>query len=148
MCLHSRDRPGAWIGIALCATLLASGCEREERRFDPPAPGGRVQAEQRASMIAHYERNAYALATGKRLWTWYNCNGCHAYGGGAAGPALMEGVGIYGGDAVSIYETIAKGRPNGMPGYGGRVPEDELWQLTAYVRPMAGPPPRGAAPHR
>jgi cytochrome c oxidase cbb3-type subunit 3 len=148
MCSRFPDRPAALLAITLYSTLLATGCEREERRFDPPAPGSRVQAEERASMIAHYERNAYALSTGKRLWTWYNCNGCHANGGGASGPALLDDKWIYGGDALSIYRTIAEGRPNGMPGYAGRVPEDELWQLTAYVRSMAGLAPQDAAPNR
>ena len=142
-----RDFAASWLAIALAA-MLATGCEREERRFEPPAPGARVKAEQRASMIGSYERNAYAISTGKRLWTWYNCNGCHAYGGGASGPALLDDVWIYGGDALSIYTTIAEGRPNGMPAYAGRVPEDQLWQLTAYVRSMAGLAPRDSAPNR
>ena len=35
---------------------------------------------------------------GKRLYTWYNCNGCHANGGGGMGPALMDDKWIYGSD--------------------------------------------------
>ena len=148
MCSRFPDRVVASLAIAFIAMPLLTACEREERRFEPPAPGARVKAEQRASMIASYERNAYAVATGKRLWTWYNCNGCHAYGGGASGPALSDDAWIYGGDALSIYTTIAEGRPNGMPGYAGRVPEDQLWQLTAYVRSLAGFATRDSAPNR
>jgi cytochrome c oxidase cbb3-type subunit 3 len=148
MCSRFPDLAVASLAIALAAMPLLTACEREERRFEPPAPGARVKAEQRAAMIASYERNAYAISTGKRLWTWYNCSGCHAYGGGASGPALFDDVWIYGGDALSIYATIAEGRPNGMPGYAGRVPEDQLWQLTAYVRSLAGFAPRDSAPNR
>jgi cytochrome c oxidase cbb3-type subunit 3 len=148
MCSRFPDRAVAGLAIALAAMLALTACEREDRRFEPPSPGARVQAEQRASMIASYERNAYAVATGKRLWTWYNCNGCHANGGGASGPALIDDIWIYGGDALSIYTTIAEGRPNGMPGYAGRVPEDQLWQLTAYVRSLAGFATRDSAPNR
>ena len=32
-----------------------------------------------------YETNAYQLNQGKRLYDWFNCKGCHANGGGAAG---------------------------------------------------------------
>ena len=99
-------------------------------------------------MIAHYERNAYALAAGKRLFTWYNCNGCHAGGGGGSGPALMDDVWIYGSEPMTIYQTIAFGRPNGMPAFGTRVPEDQLWQLAAYVRSMSGLAPQDGAPNR
>jgi cytochrome c oxidase cbb3-type subunit 3 len=35
-----------------------------------------------------------------------------------------------------------------MPGYAGRVTEDELWQLTAYVRSLAGLAPLDSAPNR
>ena len=133
----------------LAACLAAIACERESRKFDPPAPGARVEIEADApAMMAHYEKNAYALATGKRLFTWYNCTGCHANGGGGSGPALMDDVWIYGGDARTLYETIAHGRPNGMPAFAERIPEDEIWQLVAYVRSMSGLAPMDAAPNR
>ena len=135
--------------LLVAAAIAVAGCERESRRFDPPAPGARVGPEVDAeAMMAHYERNAYAIATGKRLWTWYNCNGCHANGGGASGPALIDDVWIYGGDPPAIYETIAHGRPNGMPAFGDRIPRDQIWQLVAYVRSMSGLAPLDAAPTR
>lgn len=134
--------------LALSLTVL-SGCERESRRFDPPAPGADVGDKGvAAAMVDHYERNAYALAAGKRLFSWYNCNGCHANGGGGSGPALMDDVWIYGGDARSIYQTIAEGRPNGMPAFGTRIPKDQIWQLVAYVRSTAGLAPQDGAPNR
>lgn len=137
------------VAVVVASSLLAIACERESRRFDPPPPGARVgaQAESNA-MMSHYERNANALAAGKRLWSWYNCNGCHANGGGGSGPALMDDVWIYGGDASAIYETIAHGRPNGMPSFGDRIAQDQIWQLVAYVRSMSGLAPLDAAPNR
>ena len=101
-----------------------------------------------APVLARYERNASALANGKRLFGWYNCNGCHANGGGGSGPALMDDVWLYGSDPVTIYQTIVEGRPNGMPAFGGRVPDDEIWQLVAYVRSMSGLASQDAAPNR
>ena len=131
------------------ALVTTAACERESRRFDPPPPGAQVGAQADVpAMIAHYERNAYALAAGKRLFSWYNCNGCHAGGGGGSGPALMDDVWIYGSEPMTIYQTIAFGRPNGMPAFGTRVPEDQLWQLVAYVRSMSGLASQDAAPNR
>lgn len=149
-----------WIAVfALLA--LASACEREAKDFEPPPPGGKVGAfvgqpgsarggepADPAAVISHYEKNAYALAAGKRLFGWYNCTGCHANGGGSSGPALMDDVWIYGGDAQSIYDTIAHGRPNGMPAFGDRIPQDQIWQLAAYVRSLSGLAPLDAAPNR
>jgi cytochrome c oxidase cbb3-type subunit 3 len=135
--------------VLLLAALATGGCERESREFARPAPATEVgDKEKAAEMIAHDERNAYALAEGKKLWTWYNCSGCHANGGGGSGPALTDDVWIYGGDAQAIYQSIAEGRPDGMPAFGGRVPVDQIWQLTAYVRSMAGLAPQDAAPNR
>lgn len=133
----------------LLAALALGGCEREARKFEPPGPDTEaLEKNTTVEMVKRYERNAYALATGKRLWGWYNCDGCHANGGGGSGPALMDDVWIYGGDAQAIYRSIAEGRPNGMPAYAGRVPKDQLWQLTAYVRSLAALAPQGAAPNR
>jgi len=138
------------LAIALCVSAVTTACDREKREFTLPAPSVRVgaPADAGATIFAHYERNAQALATGKRLFTWYNCNGCHASGGGGSGPALMDDVWIYGSEPITIYQTIYSGRPNGMPAFGGRIPENQLWQLVAYVRSLAGLGSRDAAPNR
>ena len=134
---------------AVCGLLVAAGCARVSRRFAPPAGGARGATPlDMAPVLARYERNASALANGKRLFGWYNCNGCHANGGGGSGPALMDDVWLYGSDPVTIYQTIVEGRPNGMPAFGGRVPDDEIWQLVAYVRSMSGLASQDAAPNR
>ena len=145
----------------LAAALFATaGCQREARLFEPAAgpaitpPPVRMSDLQPAqsspppSVAPRYEVNAAALASGKRLFTWYNCNGCHANGGGDKGPALMDDVWIYGGEPANIYMTIVEGRPNGMPSYGGHIPDEHVWQLVAYVRSMSGLVPVDAAPSR
>jgi cytochrome c oxidase cbb3-type subunit 3 len=100
------------------------------------------------TIAPHYEVNAYALAQGKRLFSWYNCNGCHANGGGDKGPPLMDDTWIYGSSPENIYATIVEGRPNGMPAFGGHIADDEVWELVAYVRSMSGLVPKDAAPGR
>jgi cytochrome c oxidase cbb3-type subunit 3 len=85
-----------------------------------------------------YDGNAWAVGEGKRLYQAYNCNGCHANGGGGMGPALMDATWIYGGDPQNVYTSIVEGRPNGMPAFGGKIPDQQIWQLVAYVRSMSG----------
>ena len=149
----------ARIAVVLAALLLAA-CEREARRFEspvgkaitpPPVRMSEVQPnaiDTTSRVAAQYEVNAYALAEGKRLFSWYNCNGCHANGGGDKGPALMDGTWIYGSEPANIYATIVEGRPNGMPSFGGHIPDNEVWELVAYVRSMSGLVPKDAAPGR
>ncbi len=75
---------------------------------------------------------------GKRLYESYNCVGCHAHGGGAIGPALMDDRWIYGSAPGNVFATIVEGRPNGMPSFRGRIPDFQVAQLAAYVRSMSG----------
>jgi len=88
---------------------------------------------------AQYYNNADAVNTGKRLFQQYNCSGCHSNGGGGMGPDLMDDEWIYGGRLAQIHQTLVEGRPNGMPAWGGKIPDQQLWQLSAYVRSMSLP---------
>ena len=85
-----------------------------------------------------YEDNAYAMTEGQRLYEWFNCSGCHARGGGGIGPALMDDYWKYGNTDGEIYTSIVEGRPNGMPAWGGRIPEFQAWQLVTYVQALRG----------
>lgn len=148
--------------LIVCATALAA-CEREERSFRPDpvadevrqqialtslSPGPSAPSESRPRAAKDYERNAYHLAEGKRLFRWFNCNGCHANGGGGSGPALIDDKWIYGGEIENIVATIREGRPNGMPSFRGRIPDDQIWEIAAYIRSMSGNVPASAAPNR
>jgi cytochrome c oxidase cbb3-type subunit 3 len=92
-----------------------------------------------------YFNNADAVTTGKRLFNQYNCSGCHSNGGGGMGPALMDGAWIYGSRLAQIHQTLVEGRPNGMPAWGGKIPDLQLWQIAAYVRSMSLPQTLAAA---
>ena len=35
-----------------------------------------------------------------------------------------------------------------MPSFGGHIPDEQVWQLAAYVRSMSGLVPKDAAPSR
>jgi cytochrome c oxidase cbb3-type subunit 3 len=145
--------------IAVLATLAAAGCEREERRFSEPGgstitvttPLSDIRAG--GAAIEHapqsvYDENAFAISEGQRLFEWFNCSGCHAHGGGSMGPALMDAQWIYGKAPDQIFSTIVQGRPNGMPAFGGRIPNQQVWQLVAYVRSLSGELPKAASPSR
>ncbi|GJE04407.1 c-type cytochrome [Methylobacterium isbiliense] len=145
------------------AVLALSACQREDRTARPSPVGlesreevalvvlspGESQPTVRTSGKAkEFEGNAYHLSQGKKLFTWFNCSGCHAQGGGGMGPALIDDRWIYGGSIENIVQTIREGRPNGMPSFRGRIPDDQIWELAAYVRAMSGNAPSSAAPSR
>ena len=88
---------------------------------------------------AKYYDNQNAVNIGKALFYSMNCAGCHTNGGGGMGPSLMDSQWIYGGRLEQIRQSIADGRPNGMPSWGARLSDADLWSLAAYVRSMSLP---------
>lgn len=147
--------------MVACAFALA-GCKREQRqlrtepaeravfsaaREDPNVPGGAVPVS--IKVRNPYEGNAYAIAEGEKLFQSYNCSGCHGgHGGGGMGPPLTSKKLIYGSEPDNIFDTIMKGRPKGMPSWGGRLPEYQIWELVTYVRSLSGQEPASASPGR
>lgn len=55
------------------------------------------------------------------------------------GPSLRDNVWLYGDRDDQIFDTIAEGRSNGMPAWGSKIPEDQIWQLVAYIKSMRTP---------
>ncbi|HJU68761.1 MAG TPA: c-type cytochrome [Gemmatimonadaceae bacterium] len=87
-----------------------------------------------------FEGNRDAIATGARIFVAYNCVDCHgADGSGAMGPSFQDGRWRFGGSASEVFESIYQGRPEGMPAWGGRISEEQIWMLVAYVRSLTGP---------
>lgn len=87
-----------------------------------------------------YHDNRSALAEGRRLFVQFNCSGCHGgRAGGGMGPSLRDEDWLYGNSDERIYNSIAQGRGRGMPAWGTRIPSDEIWKLTAYVKSLRGP---------
>jgi cytochrome c oxidase cbb3-type subunit 3 len=124
-----------------CALVVAGACERESRPF-------REDRSTEASYSTPYQGNAWAIAEGKRLYENFNCVGCHAHGGGGMGPALMDAEWVYGSEPSRIFQTIVEGRPNGMPPFGDRIIQPQIWQIVAYVRSLSGNESMAALPGR
>lgn len=146
------------VRVAVVAAALAlSGCRRDRRDFSGLGPGASLAADvapnSGAGMPGHgdpnpFHTNAYGLGQGATLYQWFNCTGCHAQGGGAIGPPLMDNQWLYGASAEEIYSSIANGRPNGMPAFGKRLGPDQVWQLVSYVQSLSGHVPQDVAPSR
>jgi cytochrome c oxidase cbb3-type subunit 3 len=151
----------------LAGAGLAAGCDRETRRWREPAPSEqrpdgvprstlhagpvpeRVETPARALTAYRYDGNAWAIAEGKRLFTAFNCAGCHSLGGGGGmGPPLRDRPWIYGHTAGDIYQSIVEGRPNGMPAFRNKLAEQDVWKLVAYVRSLGRLVPRDAVAAR
>ena len=146
--------------ICLSLTLLAA-CNRENSNLgagvaetDPKMlrvselQAGPATPSVEDPRAAEYEGNAAHISAGQRYYTWFNCGGCHFNGGGGIGPPLMDEKWRYGGKMEQIYATIMQGRPNGMPAFRDKIPEQQVWEIAAYVRSLSGNADKLAAPSR
>lgn len=146
----------------LLMVLSVAACNRENRGLDASpaetgpqavtvstlAPGSGPAAPPRDPRAQEYEGNATHIGNGQRYFKWFNCSGCHFNGGGGIGPALMDDKWRYGGSIEQIYASIDQGRPNGMPSFHDKIPEQQMWEIAAYVRTLSANEDKLAAPSR
>lgn len=135
--------------ILISLALPIIGCNQEPTSAAPlgappavripigPIPG---PAQTANLPVNPYEGNLVAMQEGRRLFVWYNCYGCHGgHGGGGIGPSLRDPIWRYGGDPAHIFSSIAQGRGQGMPAWGTKIPEEQIWKLVTYIKSMRTP---------
>jgi cytochrome c oxidase cbb3-type subunit 3 len=139
----------AFASALSCAGLGLSGCDRGVqdnastaalptiRHPVGPVPGPGYPA----SLVRNpYNDAPTALQEGRRLFVRFNCSGCHGgHAGGGMGPSLRDPAWIYGNSGADIFDSIAAGRAHGMPAWGTRLPQAEIWKLVAYIQTLGTP---------
>lgn len=151
--MSSRCRDGA-ASAGLLLVLALGACTKGARGSEPSAETRTVAKADSSSRIPGVDpgihpsvvlgqlRNPYtgdraAIAAGQMLFNAMNCSGCHSgYAGGGMGPSLRDTLWIYGNSDAQIYSTIAEGRPAGMPAWGAKLPQDQIWKIIAYLRTL------------
>ena len=120
------------------STLLVAGDSLRLVQHSEILPAGFPLSAKQIELKNPYEGDKNAIATGAKLFISYNCLDCHgADGSGAMGPSFQDGRWHFGGSPAEVFESIYQGRPDGMPAWGGRISNDQIWMLTAYVRSLA-----------
>src|SRR5579862_3706594 len=99
-----------------------------------PIPGPVIQP---VLQLNPYTQNSVAMLEGRKLFDRYNCSGCHGgHAGGGMGPSLHDPAWIYASDDAHIYNSIAEGRAHGMPSWGAKIPQNQIWELVAYIKSL------------
>jgi cytochrome c oxidase cbb3-type subunit 3 len=87
-----------------------------------------------------YAQNTTAMSEGRELFVRMNCSGCHGgRAGGGMGPSLRDEDWLYGNTDQQIFSTILEGRARGMPSWGKKLSNDQVWKLVAYVKSLRTP---------
>jgi mono/diheme cytochrome c family protein len=133
---HFRRKPekGGVSFVALWCILLAlPACTKESRVLGPEQPQTPPNGpgDPRAR---YFEGNAYQVSQGGRYFSWYGCSTCH--GNLASGaldlPANLKQRPL---PFYKVYAAIA-GHVGVPVRYETRIPVEQLWQITAYVRSL------------
>jgi cytochrome c oxidase cbb3-type subunit III len=99
-----------------------------------PTPG---PAEWVASVANPFSGDRAAAGEGRRLFNRFNCSGCHGdHAGGGMGPSLRDIDWIYGSEEARIYDSIERGRADGMPAWGRMLSQDQIWRLVTYLKTL------------
>lgn len=87
-----------------------------------------------------------AIAEGKQIFDTI-CAACHKLdGSGLVGPSLVDPYWKYGSDDVALFESVAVGRPAGMPGWEAQLGGEKIWKVLVYMEslPRSDEPGMGA----
>lgn len=96
-----------------------------------------VEAERKSASAAAVRENPYesdpkAIAEGKGIYREH-CAGCHGDDlKGDVGPDLTDHL-TYGETDDVKFQSIARGRPDGMPAFRDQLGRDRIWKVLAYV---------------
>ncbi|MGH7619576.1 MAG: c-type cytochrome [Gemmatimonadaceae bacterium] len=147
--LRSLQVPAAIVALSLVAQRLANATQAPVsspqsgtvvshfvEHPDNVQPGLASRA-QWARLVNPYAANAQRASEGAKLFVSYNCMDCHGGdGSGAMGPSLQDGRWHFGGTPGDIFQSIYEGRPDGMPSWGGRIGDDQIWRLVTYIQTL------------
>ena len=150
------------LALVACAALLLAGCNQSHEQKEaglsanrdqhltvalvPLSPGGTPPVTESTAKGEAYARDPQKIADGKILYSQMNCVGCHFHGGGGMGPPLAkpQNEWIYGSSIENIVSTVREGRPKGMPSFRGKLPDDQIWEVAAYVHSLVNGAPEPA----
>jgi cytochrome c oxidase cbb3-type subunit 3 len=139
-----------WPSFAIALAALAyAACEHPPgdvaAASSPPVIGTPVGPVPGPEENPPREKNPFAgdlgaVQEGRTLFVNMNCSGCHGgHAGGGMGPSLRDVDWLYGSTEAQIFSSIAEGRAHGMPAWGTKLPEDQIWKLVAYIKTMRTP---------
>jgi len=133
--------------VGICALLAGCGGKSNDlaaASMPPPmkTPVGPIPGpySEPARPNNPYNGDRQAAADGRQLFVRFNCSGCHGgRAGGGMGPSLRDVDWIYGATDAQVFSSIAEGRAHGMPAWGTKLNEDQVWKLVAYIKTLRTP---------
>jgi len=122
---------GFWVLLVVATLLVTPGL----RNKAISGPAQQKPEEQKKEQMNPFAGNAAAIKEGDKLFD-ANCAECHGDGTGLSGPDLTDDRWIYGGSDAEVFKTVTKGTKGGMPAWSGKLTDEQVWKVIAYVRSL------------
>jgi cytochrome c oxidase cbb3-type subunit 3 len=125
-----------WTSVSQFTAEDTAARDAFERRF----------ATEKGKSLLALSKDPAAMTTARNLFA-LNCSSCHGSDArGAKGfPNLTDQDWLWGGSEQTVYQTIAEGRNNAMPGWGPVLGADGVEHVMAYVLSLSGRHLHGSA---
>lgn len=143
-----------WFNVSFAASIVFAVIYVPYYLFSGWSSEGQWRAEVDAAAVAvaefkkdlptsnPFRGDATAVAEGQGIFV-STCSACHLPDGrGLVGPSLIDPYWKYGSDDEALFESVANGRPAGMPPWGTQLGTDKIWKALAYMETL----PRTDAP--
>ncbi|MBI5374848.1 MAG: cbb3-type cytochrome c oxidase subunit II [Candidatus Schekmanbacteria bacterium] len=80
-----------------------------------------------------YSADKAAIEKGEHIYM-EKCGACHGKDlKGSIGPNLIDAEWLFGGTERDIFISIYDGRPKGMPSWGNKISNDDIWKVAAFI---------------
>ncbi len=122
--------------------------DHDETRYNMMQAYGGVLSRDQISDLVEYvtalsgrEANEAAVGRAKPVFAQQcaSCHGADGKGDQAQGaPNLTDGIWLFGGDRVTLQETITNGRGGVMPAWTDRLTNEQIVALSIYVHTLGG----------
>lgn len=131
--------------LSVSSVLLVAGCASSgvgsqpaasaAEPAAPPAPAAASAASPSSPAAAFYEDEA-AQTRASQLFRAVCTGYCHTTeGAGREAPDLFDCESDHGGSDQEIFDVITAGLPDTqMQAFGGKLPDEDLWRIVAYLR--------------
>ncbi len=87
-----------------------------------------------AAGVNPYANDRAAIHEGEEIFE-ANCSPCHGEKlTGGIGPNLVDSEWIFGSSDADVFESIANGRPGGMPSFSASLGEDRIWKVVSFIK--------------
>lgn len=138
-----------WFNASFLATIVFAvlyvayyhlylGWSAAEQYQQEVARAEALRAEAMASLPSEnpYSGDPAALAEGRQTFETI-CSACHKPdGSGLVGPSLVDPYWKYGDSDEALFESVAQGRPLGMPPWEAQLGSEKIWKVLAYVESL------------